>query len=122
MINMELHVHVHLLFTVSSDEYCFSLIGRICGQYCCNKGSEEQEGQAVGPEFDIGRNTLDLIYSQALCWSVINTVHVNLIPDIMLVCPFTLYVNLIPDIVLVCPFTLHVNLALCWSVIHALYM
>ena len=46
---------------------------RIFGQYCCKKKQDDQEVQSAGPEFDIGRNTLDLIYSQALCWSVVYT-------------------------------------------------
>ena len=36
---------------------------RIMANSCCSEKLKE-------PEFDIGRNTLDLIYSQALCWQV----------------------------------------------------
>jgi hypothetical protein len=39
---------------------------RICNVK--NKTNQRLPGELKEPEFDIGRNTLDLIYSQALCW------------------------------------------------------
>ncbi|XP_052761311.1 transmembrane channel-like protein 5 isoform X2 [Mya arenaria] len=38
----------------------FEFLRRLCKQFCCKSLGD--------PEFEIGRNTLNLIYSQALCW------------------------------------------------------
>lgn len=76
-------------FFILGATFFLEFLRRICGQYCCNKGSEEQEGQAMGPEFDIGRNTLDLIYSQALCW--LGTFYSPLLSLVMMVKLFIIF-------------------------------
>ncbi|OWF50434.1 transmembrane channel-like protein 5 [Mizuhopecten yessoensis] len=52
-------VLVDFVFTLIST-FFLEFIRRLLGQYCCKRLGDT--------EFDIGRNTLDLIYSQALCW------------------------------------------------------
>ncbi|XP_069123591.1 transmembrane channel-like protein 7 isoform X2 [Argopecten irradians] len=61
--------------------FFLEFIRRLFGQYCCK--------QLGDTEFDIGRNTLDLIYSQALCW--LGTFYSPLLSFIMSVKLFIIF-------------------------------
>lgn len=62
--------------------FFLEFIHKIMANYCCTKALKE-------PEFDIGRNTLDLIYSQSLCW--FGTFYSPLLSVMMIVKLFILF-------------------------------
>ncbi|XP_078319410.1 transmembrane channel-like protein 7 isoform X1 [Crassostrea virginica] len=76
-------------FFILGATFFLEFLRRIFGQYCCKKKQDDQEVQSAGPEFDIGRNTLDLIYSQALCW--LGTFYSPLLSLVMMVKLFIIF-------------------------------
>ncbi|VDI37913.1 Hypothetical predicted protein [Mytilus galloprovincialis] len=62
--------------------FFLEFIHKVMANYCCTEKLKE-------PEFDIGRNTLDLIYSQALCW--FGTFYSPLLSVMMIVKLFILF-------------------------------
>lgn len=78
-------VLVDFIFILGAT-FVLEFLRRIFGKYCCKK---PEEGQTAGPEFDIGRNTLDLIYSQALCW--LGTFYSPLLSLVMMVKLFIIF-------------------------------
>ncbi|XP_033733790.1 transmembrane channel-like protein 5 [Pecten maximus] len=73
-------VLVDFIFTLIAT-FFLEFVRRLLGQYCCK--------QLGDTEFDIGRNTLDLIYSQALCW--LGTFYSPLLSFIMSVKLFIIF-------------------------------
>ncbi|XP_041364901.1 transmembrane channel-like protein 7 [Gigantopelta aegis] len=67
-------VIVDFIFTLVVT-FTFEFLRRVMSRYCCTK--------IKPPVFAIGRNTLDLIYSQALCW--LGTFYSPLLSCIMIV-------------------------------------
>ncbi|XP_060075217.1 transmembrane channel-like protein 5 [Ylistrum balloti] len=73
-------VLVDFIFTLIAT-FFLEFVRRLLGQYCCKILGDT--------EFDIGRNTLDLIYSQALCW--LGTFYSPLLSFIMSIKLFLLF-------------------------------
>ena len=69
-------------FFILGATFFLEFIHRIMANSCCSEKLKE-------PEFDIGRNTLDLIYSQALCW--MGTFYSPLLSVMMIVKLFILF-------------------------------
>ncbi|XP_063445528.1 transmembrane channel-like protein 7 isoform X2 [Mytilus trossulus] len=74
-------VLVDFIFILGAT-FFLEFIHKIMANYCCTEKLKE-------PEFDIGRNTLDLIYSQALCW--FGTFYSPLLSVMMIVKLFILF-------------------------------
>lgn len=69
-------------FFILGATFFLEFIHRTMANYCCT-------GKLKEPEFDIGRNTLDLIYSQALCW--MGTFYSPLLSVMMIIKLFILF-------------------------------
>ncbi|KAK3089832.1 hypothetical protein FSP39_006919 [Pinctada imbricata] len=74
-------VIVDFIFTLGAT-FCLEFLRRIFATHCCKLKNPS-------PEFDIGRNTLDLIYSQALCW--LGTYYSPLLSVIMILKLFIIF-------------------------------
>ena len=81
MYSFQCQILVDFYFILGAT-FFLEFIHRIMANSCCSEKLKE-------PEFDIGRNTLDLIYSQALCW--MGTFYSPLLSVMMIVKLFILF-------------------------------